>query len=354
MDGDTVADVIINSAALKSSTYAGISELWQDLGAAGAADQFTVAADVTAGLKSTNDFNTAVVGTTTVNAASATQASLKIALDGIGDNTNVTITGAGVKTLNVSGTVAKESASADGDLTLTGTTAVTTANLSFSSNVDLTLATMTGLTTFAAGSSTGDMEVALDVGAGALTKLTAATLGSGSDKLTLTVGDKATVVDMGAGNDEVVLASSITAAALPTITLGAGKDKLTVTPANLDNILDVTNDASILASVIEVKDFKTAEDILNLGGKGHVLDGSELASIAAKTTLKAALQEAGTYMGAAGEAVVFSWGGNAYVYVDDSDAGASGKVLDAGDGLIQLTGVVATEFTNIQNGNLVL
>ena len=47
--------------------------------------------------------------------------------------------------------------------------------------------------------------------------------------------------------------------------------------------------------------------------------------------------------------MVFSFGGDAYVFVDGGTAG-----VNTGDGLIKLAGVDATQFTNVQNGNLVL
>ena len=95
-------------------------------------------------------------------------------------------------------------------------------------------------------------------------------------------------------------------------------------------------------------DFKTSEDVLDLT-TGTALTTGQLATINGSASLLAATQAAAAILNGTAGQVVFSYGGDAYVF---NEVGVLG--VNNGDGLIKLTGVDATLFTNVQNGNLVL
>lgn len=333
------------AAALNSASYTGVTKLVEVNNTTGGAfAALTVASGVTAGIKSTGSATTAAVGTVTINGTS--QTSQAISLDGVATGGTVTLAGyTALDTISVSGTVATVTATPTE--TLTGSTTAKTLNLNLTSAANLTIATLTGLTTVDGSASTG----ALTLANTSLTKLTSLKGGTGADKLSIDYGVNTTtalVADAGAGTDSVTLTSSGTGPAngSSTLTLGAGKDTLTV-GANV-NVQAVATAADLNAKIITVTDFKTSEDTLNLNGTGVALTGAQLASIAGAADLKAAVTAAAA-AGGASKSVVFSFGGDAYVFVNDATA-----ALSVGDGLIKLVGVDATQFTNVQNGNLVL
>lgn len=351
---------ITGNALANSATYAGIKELWQvdnDSTAAGTFGDVVVGADVVAGFRSTGSAATAVVAGVAVDGTSGTQKSASVALDGVLTGSAVAFgatTGA-FETVNVSGSVVAASGAAN-TLGVTTDTVTKTVNAALTSNTTLTVTEGTAGTTQTIDLSDSTGNITLNVGTGTgFAGLKSVIGGSGNDVLTVDFDDNADklAVDAGAGNDTVTIQATVAAAASigdeGTVTLGAGKD--TVTIGAVTNISAATIDATTLVeNLITVTDFNTAEDVLNLDGNGLALDSTQLASINGAADLLTAVTAVEALTGAAGDTVAaFSWGGDAYVFIDDGTAG-----LNAGDGLIQLTGVDATEFTNIQNGNLVL
>ena len=66
-------------------------------------------------------------------------------------------------------------------------------------------------------------------------------------------------------------------------------------------------------------------------------------------TAKAAIDSVAAVIGASAKSAVFSYGADAYVFINDGTAGFA-----AGDGLIKLVGVDATLLSTDQNGGLVI
>lgn len=350
------ANTVTGAALGSSATYAGIKELWQvdnDVAAVGAFGNVIVAADVTAGFKSTGATATAVAAVNTVTAASGTQTVLSAALDGVATASNLTFAGAGVKTVNVAGTVAAAAVGNAGDLTVTGTATVETLKLSMTSAVDLTLATFgAGLKTIDASATTGAIRANGTDGAAIATtaNLETVKLGSAGDNVAfnLALATKALAIDAGAGNDRITLDGTIANDnGDVTVTLGAGKDVLVIANTLQNLGAGVTTVAELTERMIKVTDFKTAEDVLDLSGAGGVaLTSQQLSTIAGSADLLAAVTAVDALVGTG--SAVFSFGGDAYVF------SSTGAGLAANDALVQLVGVDATQFTNIQNGNLVI
>lgn len=368
-----IVNVVVNAATggakgvLESATYSGVQQLWQVDTAQGAAagnyGDVTVAAGVTAGFRSTGAKATASeINAVDVIAASATQKTLAIALDGVGgggatgDN-EILLNGAGVTTVDITGSIVTNAVN---ELTLTegavaAAAAVTTFNIGLSSNTEVLLnaGDFAALKTFNLAGSTGNITADLT---GVAATLKTVTGGSGADVLTvdLEAGVTGVKVNAGAGADTVELNAAAAAGIDDTaeVTLGAGKDTLLVTAvSNIATVTaaDPTTVAELTETLITVTDFKTSEDVLDLATNGQALTTTQLTNAAAAADLLAATKLVAGYLGAAG-AAVFSYGDDAYVFVNN----AADATVDNGDGLIKLVGVDATEFANVQNGNLVL
>lgn len=374
-----------NADFLKSSLYQGVEQLWQvntDAGATAiaansagtgtvtvaAGDKFSnavVGDGVTAGFKGNGQTGTAAVvgswvtatGSATagatasvdaiqVKAATAAQKTISIALDGVGAGSKLAVAAEGsgkIETVNVSGSIAKATSTTDGSLAVDVTTNAKAFNGAFTSGVNLTLSNTTIVETVDLSKSTGGVEL----NASTYAKLATLKGGAGNDKLTINLVDVALTVDAGAGNDVITISdtASSTDTKGATITLGAGKDTLKISA-----LLNVVDTADLSKGLVTVADFKIGEDTLQLGSSvGKVLTAAQLDSAKAAGTLKAAVETllTGDNAVAASKAAVFSWGGDAYVFVNDADAG-----FGAGDGLIKLTGVDASLLSTDQNGGL--
>lgn len=351
-----VSDVAAAASYLTSGAYAGVEQLWQ-IDNNNATSQFgnvVVAAGVTAGFRSTGVASTSTTITgATVDGTSATQTSAAVALDGVGTTTLVFggTTGA-FQTVTVNGSIAH----ATNTLGITTDTVTKTVNVGLSSNTTVTVTEGAAGTTQTINLAESTGNVTLAAGAAAFTGLKSVTGGSGNDTLSVNFGTNANglVVDTGAGNDTINVASTVAADVVigdkGSITLGEGKDTVAVgAVGNISTSAAVTA-TTLVENLITITDFNTSEDVLNLGGNGIALTGAQLSTINGSASLLAAVTAVEAITGAAGDTIAaFSWGGDAYVFIDD---GAGG--LDGGDGLIKLTGVDATLFTDIQNGNLVL
>lgn len=355
--GAAAGDII--GTPVTAASFAGVQQLWQIDNVSGANATFqdvTVAAAVTAGFRSTNVTATAVDAAVTVAAAGGTQTALNVALDGVGHGSALTFDGAGVKTINVSGSVAAQAAGNAGDLGLIqGTSIAETINLTATSAVDLlTLDSFTTLKTLDASGTTGAIRAnatnGADIDNSTLVNLASVKLGSGNDNVLFTLGgDKALTINAGAGNDTIALTGTVADGNVVTVSLGAGRDVLVVDGALANLGAGVSTVAELVERVITVTDFSTAEDVLNLNGSGGIaLTSAQLAAVSGAADLLAAVTQVAALVGANGSAV-FGYGNDAYVFANDGTA-----ALGTGDALIQLVGVDASEFTNIQNGNLVL
>ncbi len=280
-------------------------------------------------------------------------------------NGSVGAAGAASSTLTLATAAGTTEAPADPALT----TDITSLTLGLTSNTTVTLSDLTDLKTINASTSSGNLGIDASTG---FTQLTSVMGGSGNDTLsvgaiaaegtlnvaggagndTLTVvsGNGALTVDAGAGNDIVSLtagAATTTDAHSATITLGEGNDRLNVT--SLENLtgtgLAVTAgstaeqiaaaNTALAAGMVTVADFNTSQDVLSFTGLTLAsFDNVELGNIGAAGSLAEALGLVSASLASGENAAVFNHGGNAYVYTADAEAG-----VDAGDGLIQLTGV---------------
>lgn len=340
----------------KSATYGGVKELWQVVtssAATGGTDIFqsvTVAEGVTAGFRGNNAVGTGAAGAAdaavTVNGASATQKSLSIALDGVGAGSVFTAGTGAFETVTISGSVAKAGASAAGQVDLKGAAAALTVNGGFTSDVVLAISSdVTKLKTIDLSKSTGGVELNAGTFTGTLETIKG---GAGNDKLTVDLGVKLVTVDLGAGNDTLKFADGTSGDGKElSVTLGAGKDTIETSNTTVKNVIDP---ADLTKGLVTITDFKLGEDTLNLDGTGKVLTAAQLATAKEAPTLKAAIDSVAAAIGAS-KSAVFSYGSDAYVFINDSTVGGG---FAAGDGLIKLVGVDATLLSTNQNGGLVL
>ncbi len=314
----------------------------------------TVAADVTAGLRGNGKVGVdAAKAVVTVNGASATQKTLSIALDGVGSSTTLTEgTTANIETINIGGSVAKATAAAAGTLNLATGADALTVNGAFTSDLTLAfsgMATTDKLKTVDLSKSTGG--VTLNVSASTFANLETVKGGAGNDKLTVDLGLKLVSVDLGAGNDTLTFTDAATGNNKElSVTLGAGKDTVVVGTA-IGNVQDT---ADLTKGLVTVTDFKVGEDTIDLGAAGAgttgaVLTAAQLDTAKGAASLKEAIDSVAAVLGSK-TAAVFSYGADAYVFIDNATAG----VFGAGDGLIKLVGVDAALLSTDQNGGLVL
>ena len=216
--------------------------------------------------------------------------------------------------------------------------------------VTVDVSDLSKLKTLDASGSTNN--VTTTVNAGTLKAVTSVKLGSGSDILTLNVDAKNMTVDLGAGNDTLVTGATASATnATANITLGAGKDTIQVV-SGLNNVVDVT---TFETGMLIIEDFKKGEDTLDFKTAGSAsfvkLSSAQLDTAKDKADLKAALDYVETLLTADNQAAVFTYGNDAYVFVEKTNATAG---LGNGDGLIKLVGVDAATLSTDQNGGILV
>lgn len=353
---------------LKSSAYEGVTELWQvNTGSIGAATTakfggVTVGEGVVAGYRGNGlvEGTAAATGSgaadasVTVTAATATQKALTVALDGIGSTSVVTFapaaaSGGKIETVTVKGSVAGETASAAGKLAINAAGDALTVNGAFTSAVNINGITGAKIKTIDLSSSSGAVELNATGLTGTLETIKG---GAGNDKLTVDLGVKLVSVDLGAGNDTLTFADATTGNNKElSVTLGAGKDTIVVGNGT-GNVQDT---ADLDKGLVTVTDFKVGEDTIDLGAAGAgttgaVLTAAQLDTAKNASSLKAAIDSVAAVIGAS-KSAVFSYGSDAYVFINDSTAGGG---FAAGDGLIKLVGVDAALLSTDQNGGLVL
>lgn len=339
---------------LKSSTYEGVKELWQvNTGAVAASGNFqklTVAADVTAGLRGNNKVGTdGANASVTIDGASATQKSLSIALDGVGTGTVLTEGTGATETINISGSVAKggtPTAATVGTLALNAGGDALTVNGAFTSDVNIgTAISGAKIKTIDLSKSTGGVELHAGTFTGTLETIKG---GAGNDTLTVDLGVKLVSVDLGAGNDTLKFADGTSGDGKElSVTLGAGKDTIVVAAAAVKNVADT---ADLAKGLVTVADFKIGEDTISLKAHGVALTAAQLDTAKGAADLKAAIDSVAAVIGAS-KSAVFSYGSDAYVFINDNTAGGG---FAAGDGLIKLVGVDAALLSTGQNGGLVI
>lgn len=166
-----------------------------------------------------------------------------------------------------------------------------------------------------------------------------------ADSVTITglaAGSKM-VINTGAGNDTLAIGDS----AFHVITLGDGVDTVNFDAqlaTGVHKAIDISTAAKLATSVIEITDFKSGTDVLNIdstAGTEAALTGTDLANIAAQADLLAALNAVDALVANGGTAS-FQFGGSTYVWVDEVAAGVS-----ATDVLIKLTGVTSVAAADI-------
>lgn len=314
------------AAKFTASGATGLTELWVDAGAGNATELSGVNLATTVGIQ-----NSVAGGAVKVGFAGATGAadSATIVLADATGADDVQVTA--IETLNVkstAGTVAattvnKALITADlaEKIVITGdqglTTTVIGANVT---SIDASALTKALGLTF---TTTGTTAVSITGGVGADTF---AITGTADAKITLVAGDGADTV-------------GINALGLNKVTLGGGADTLNITGLGGagSKALDISTAAKLGGSAFEVTDFVSGTDVVNLTATAAVTKaaptGTELANIAASSSLLTATQLAATTAGAT-KAIAFQYGADTYILVNDAAA-----ALNAGDALIKLTGV---------------
>ncbi|TCW32964.1 hypothetical protein EV669_102263 [Gulbenkiania mobilis] len=211
-------------------------------------------------------------------------ATANVALNNSNKATSITVTGADLKTLNVSGSVKADNATTAGTVTLNNSTA-TALNLKLSSAATVEAAGLTKVTAIDASASAGSLGIS-DAGSVVASLKT----GAGNDTVTIkTVTDKATavnaVVDAGAGTDKITVNTSGDGAT--TVTAGAGDDTVTVTATSTgvftvnagdgNDVIDLGTRGLALTDKI---DGGAGTDTLKLAGKALVAEDYALISSA--------------------------------------------------------------------------
>jgi len=267
---------------------------------------------------------------------------------------------------------------------VSGLTALTSIDASGSSSaLTIDSSALASLATVTGGSGVDTLTVATTA-----TNAVAQTVnaGAGADVVGATVGTAALTVNGGAGNDVITANVTSTSAALLTINAGDGNDTVNVNAAfssataahglqialgagsDTLNIATLTNvgtvnlgtaagitaaNTSLAANAVKVSDFSGSGDVLHLAASSvfTALNNTQAANVTASATLAEAASAAivAAHANAAGTtATSFAFGGNTYVAIDAS----AGGTLNAGDGLIELTGFTGslTSGTNLTIG----
>ena len=279
-------------------------------------------------------------GTVVLTAAGSVAVAVKDAATGTADNLNViarvasdvnhgTLTANSVETIKLSTLDTTPVSPTTGAATINTSTlklvadSVTTLTIDGNANETLVLdATTAKLATINASALTGKLSV--DLAAQSSGVAVTVTGGSAADTLKASIGlnAKADVLNGGAGNDSLFAGSNGA-----TLTGGAGNDLFVAATGNKE-----ANTYSI------VTDFQ-AGDLLQVNATSFAKLSANLNASTSSFTnfVNAAMEQAD-----AGQAVWFTFGGNAYVVVDNG-TGNGGLTFENGvDTIVQLTGVDLT------------
>lgn len=302
--------------------------------------------------------------------ASADVTSVNVVVDNVADDSLIGIVGEDLTSATVSGSVSRAGVAAssfgadfevditndaNGDSDLTNDSTIETLNLALSSDVELTITGAEDLVTLNAGDSTGGIRLVLPEIGTAIDGLEVenATFGSGDD-LIVAASDvfaaEEVSLDLGEGDDTLTLVlddvsgTDATAVAL-NVAGGAGGDTFNISGGNV-SAADVTDEE--FTNTVTIGDFG-GDDLLNLadftGFAAQTLINNTVAAQGADASLFevvsaiAALNNSGTNMT---ETAQFVFEGNTYVYQDKGTEG-----LNAGDVLVELTGVVTLDNDNV-------
>lgn len=316
------------AAQFDASRSTGLQEVWVD-SAAGAASLSGLDLRTTVGVQ-----NSQAGGPLTVSYADASGPSDTASIDfaGASGADEVIITG-GVENIKVNSSAGSVAGAAANSARLTAPSAeqiVVTGGQALNIAVDgahvavIDATYMTGALglTFA---TTGLTSVGIAAGRGADTFIINDASGA---RVVIEAGDGADTVTIGAGNAH-------------RIALGAGADVLNI--AGLAGVaardLEVGTAAALGRSAIEVTDFLSGTDMIQLTsatptGKAAP-SAAQLASITASSSLLTAATLAATTAGAH-KAIAFRYGADTYILVNDGTAALGGN-----DSLVKLTGVAA-------------
>ena len=256
----------------------------------------------------------------------------------------ITVAGADLESLSVSGTVHAANSTTPGDLDLVGPATVTALTLSVSSAALLDVSALTGLETIDASGSTGALGKATGGNAVDLTNLADLVSYKGSQGAdVIIVGQDGTinrVIETGAGNDRVSIDGDNLGAALKgtlSVDLGTGVDRVNI----IDGVANITvnTESKFLDGAIKVAGFG-ADDVLSVDGANlnvaharAIITADVQAEISAADSLFDAVGLAAAET-VHNEYATFTYGGNTYIYVDNAGDGT----VDVGDGLVEITG----------------
>lgn len=155
-------------------------------------------------------------------------------------------------------------------------------------------------------------------------------------------GQAGVTITFGAGDDTLTALGTEQGLA---ITLGAGEDRLAL--ADLTNIVDA-DEADFVEDIMTITYFRASHDVIDLTAvsvsRAQLSDAQQIILEGAGSLFAAVTTVAG-YTDA-DELLVFDYGNKTYAYLQDGDAG-----FDAGDGLIELSGVSAA---NLDTTNLLI
>jgi len=363
--GLTAGTVTLNSVgAAHAVVLPTTNSLVTDLTIKGTVDGLDGTTASAASLAINENAATDIITTLHVNVASSATGSTPatLAVDATSLSALTTFDGASSTTgLNVGATGAA--------LSLAGLTSMTTGsgNDVLFVNTGTLSSTVTKVAALTIDAGAGNDSITSVVNDGALT----INAGAGNDTITATATGKAALtINAGAGNDTVVIGSTAVGTATPataahnvSITLGDGNDVVslattttsgTTTTNAFSTVQGYTAvsssstaaqvtaaDTALKAGLVTVTDFNVGADTLALGSlTTATLTNAQVGSVSSATSLSQAVQSAAGFLNGA-KAVAFQFGSDTYVYVDNGTAG-----VDNGDGLIQLSGVTATQLTS--------
>ncbi|MFG6573895.1 DUF4214 domain-containing protein [Sulfitobacter sp. 1A13353] len=257
-------------------------------------------------------------------------AGASVALQGVTSGSAITVAGADVETVSISGSVAALANGDAGTLELAlpdgaDDEGVSTLNLALTSDTVLDGGeSFETIVTVDASASTGGITAVL-TGTDAFESILG---GSGDDDLTLR-GDfsaDALSINGGAGDDAVTVAATDTDTAI-NVALGAGADRIAFN--RLENVAsDASDDDDFGASLITIADFNANDDVLDLSkliGDYDELANDQAAAVSNAGSLTKAVAEAAKYIDA-GDFTVFDYAGDAYVYAE-GDEGNDGLIM---------------------------
>ncbi|WP_290770955.1 hypothetical protein [Hoeflea sp.] len=300
--------------------------------------------------------------------AGATEANLQVT--NVQDLSEITVLGGDLTTLNVSGSVAKNSSGGAGSFDLfmisqdlVSPSKLTTLNVNFESDVNIIPHAVGALsvTTIDSSGSSGQINMAAIALAGDgvtplqdVLSVSSIKGGSGGSSIALALENyKASTLtlDAGSGNTSLRIVDGIdaSATALQVVIKGGGGSNTLVFgdgpgpgADGLGNVKSI-DEAGIRSGIISFENFDVTKDVINVSTLGTLdaLTTSEMAAVSAAANLSAATALAVT--NSANSFTVFDFGGNTYVVSDTNTDGA----FSSGDGLIEIVGVSSADLSAV-------